>query len=74
MAQNNQQNAPIREETPEPFIIPSQHRLQQVIDAKDPMYNIPEHVLEYYKSRGLILVSDEGNVILATPKIKARKN
>lgn len=57
----------MREDTPEPVVIPSQYRLQQVLETENPFLNIPAYVIEYYKKQGLIIVSEEGELILATP-------
>ncbi len=73
MAQIEQANHHVREETPEPLVIPSQYRLQEILETEDPLLNIPPHVIEYYRSRGLILVCEEGGVILATPKANKKK-
>jgi|LauGreDrversion2_3_1035106.scaffolds.fasta_scaffold110135_2 hypothetical protein len=61
-----------RENTPEQQVIPSQHRLQQIMEMKDPFEHVPLHIIADYQARGLIFVSEEGKICLATP-IKRQK-
>jgi hypothetical protein len=61
-----------RETTPEHQVIPSQHRLQQILEMDDPFTHVPPHIIADYQSRGLILVSEEGKLYLATP-IKTKR-
>jgi hypothetical protein len=62
-----------RENTPEHQVIPSQHHLQQILEMDDPFTHVPPHIIADYQSRGLILVSEEGKLYLATP-IKSVKD
>lgn len=62
----------VSEGTPEPQIIPSQYRLQQILEMEDPLFHVPAHVIADYQSRGLIFISEEGELILAAP-MKAPK-
>jgi hypothetical protein len=61
-----------REATPEPYIIPSQYRLQQVIEMDDPTEQVPEHILHEYQSRGHMLLTEEGKAMLAAPMKQRR--
>lgn len=64
---NCEHTAAPREGSPEPQVIQSQYRLQQLLEDEEPLLNIPPHVIAYYQSRGMILVSEEGGIVLATP-------
>ena len=61
-----------REATPEPNIIPSQYRLQQVIEMDNPTEYVPEHILQEYQSRGHMLLTEEGKAVLAAPMKQRR--
>jgi hypothetical protein len=61
-----------REATPEPSIIPSQHRLQQLLElGVEELGDIPDHVIYQYQSRGLVFKNEEGTLVLASP-VKTR--
>ena len=62
-----------RETTPEHQVIPSQHRLQQILEMEDPFSHVPEHIIADYQSRGLIFVSEDGKIYLATPVKPTKK-
>lgn len=62
----------VREATPEPYVISSQYRLQQVVEMDNPKEQVPEHILLEYQSRGHLLLTEEGKALLATPMKQRR--
>ena len=56
-----------REETPEPQIIPSQHRLQHILELGNTCNGVNKDELAYYQSQGLIFANSDGDLFLATP-------
>lgn len=65
---------PIRDTTPEVNIIPSQYRLQQVLETENPFQNIPLHVIAEYVARGHIFVGSDARLYLAAPMKKRRSS
>lgn len=64
-----------REKTPEPQIIPSQHRLQHILELGNTFNGVNKDELAYYQSQGLIFANSDGDLFLATPfnnKYKSR--
>jgi len=69
--EQNQQEV-VNSATPEPYIIGSQYRLQQVVEMDNPQEVVPQHVLDEYMSRGHMILTNAGKAILAAP-IKRRQ-
>lgn len=57
----------VREGTPEPQIIPSQHRLQRILEAGNVFNGINQNDLAYFQAQGLIFSNSDGELFLATP-------